>query len=136
MTLNDDLASWVAARPDWQKDAVARFCRNEMLSVEDVAAVADKLIAGTYPTAANVDVADIPGSTAAGDPVNLVQVADVEGVNALIGGQTLSFSSVGMTILFGNNASGKSGYARLIREAVTARVKRRSTDRLRAGDGI
>ncbi len=28
-----------------------------------------------------------------------------------------------MTIIFGNNASGKSGYGRLLREAVTARVK-------------
>jgi energy-coupling factor transporter ATP-binding protein EcfA2 len=123
MTLNDDLASWVAARPDWQKDAVARFCRNETLSAEDVAAIADQLITGTYPTAANIGVADVPGSTAAGEPVNLVEVADVEGVNALIRGQTLSFGLAGMTIVFGNNASGKSGYARLIREAVTARVK-------------
>lgn len=123
MTLNEDLASWVATRTDWQNDAVARFCRNETLSAEDITAIADQLIAGTYPTAADISVADIPGSTAAGDPVNLVQVADVAGVNALIGGQTLSFGAAGLTIIFGNNASGKSGYARLIREAVTARVK-------------
>lgn len=123
MTLNEDLANWVAARPDWQKDAVACFCRNETLSADDFAAIADQLIAGTYPTAANVTPADIPGSTAAGEPVNLVQVGDVQGVNALIEGQTLSFGAAGLTIIFGNNASGKSGYARLIREAVTARVK-------------
>jgi len=123
VTLNDDLANWVAGRPDWQKDAVARFCRNETLSAKDVGAIADQLIAGTYPRASNINVADIPGSIAAGDPVNLVQVSDVEGINALIGDQTLSFGAAGMTIIFGNNASGKSGYARLIREAVTARVK-------------
>jgi hypothetical protein len=123
MTLNEDLASWVAGRTDWQKDAVAGFCRNETLSAEDIAAIADQLIAGTYPTAANISAADIPGSTAAGDPISLVQVAGVAGVNALIEGQTLSFGAAGMTVIFGNNASGKSGYARLIREAVTARVK-------------
>ena len=123
MTLNTDLASWLATRPDWQKDAVSRFCRSEMLSTEDIGEIADKLAAGTYPTAANVRAEDIPGSTAGGDAVNLVGVADVRGVNALIEGQTLSFGSAGMTIVFGNNASGKSGYARLIRQAVTARVK-------------
>ena len=32
MTLEADLAEWVAGRPDWQKQAVARFCRNESLS--------------------------------------------------------------------------------------------------------
>ncbi len=123
MTLNEDLASWLAARPDWQKDAVARFCRNETLSADDVSAIADQLIAGTYPSAANLEAADIPGSTAAGDPVSLVKVSGVEGINALAAGQTLSFGALGLTISFGNNASGKSGYARLIREAVTARVK-------------
>lgn len=123
MTLNEDLASWLDARPDWQKDAVSCFCRNETLSAEDVVEIADKLIAGTYPTATSIGVGDIPGSTAAGHSVNLVQVADLQGVNALIEGQTLSFGSTGITIAFGNNASGKSGYARLIREAVTARVK-------------
>ena len=69
VTLNDDLSNWLAGRPDWQKDAVARFCRNETLSVEDVAAIGDHLIAGTYPRASNINVADIPGSTSAGDPV-------------------------------------------------------------------
>lgn len=123
MNLNEDLATFLAVRPDWQKDAVARFCRSETLSAEDVSRIADQLIAGTYPAAANIDVADIPGSTAAGDAVSLVQVSNVEGVNALTGGQTLSFGAAGLTIAFGNNASGKSGYARLIREAVTARIK-------------
>ncbi|PPH98268.1 AAA family ATPase [Rathayibacter sp. AY1B7] len=123
MTLNEDLASFLAARPHWQKDVVARFCRSETLSAEDVSNIADQLIAGTYPVAVNVEAADIPGSTAAGDPVSLVQVSDLRGVNALTGGQTLSFGAAGLTIAFGNNASGKSGYARLIREAVTARVK-------------
>lgn len=123
MTLNEDLASWLAARPDWQKDAVARFCRNETLSADDVSGIADQLIAGTYPVAMNIEAADIPGSTAAGDPVSLIQVSGVQGVNALTAGQTLSFGAAGLTIAFGNNASGKSGYARLIREAVTARVK-------------
>jgi len=86
-----------------------RFCRNEIFSAADVSAIADRLIAGTYPMIANIAAADIPGSTAAGQPVNLVQLRNVEGVNALIGGQTLSFGPVGLTIIFGNNASGKSG---------------------------
>jgi energy-coupling factor transporter ATP-binding protein EcfA2 len=123
MALNEDLATWAAARPDWQKDAVARFCRNETLSAADIAAIADQLIEGTYPTVSGIRAADVPGSTAAGDPVMLAQVTEVAGVNALLPDQTLSFGAGGLTIIFGNNASGKSGYARLIREAVTARVK-------------
>lgn len=123
MTLEADLAEWVATRPDWQKEVVARFCRNEDLSAEDVGKIADQLIAGTYPAAQGVTTKDIPGTSVTGEPVRLLGVADVSGVNALLPEQRLSFIDSGLTIIYGDNASGKSGYARLIRQAVTARIK-------------
>ena len=123
MTLNEELATWVNSRADWQKAAVARFCRNETLNDADMIEIADQLIGGRHPVAPNIAAADIPGSTGAGDAVTLSAVSEVAGINALLPGQVLSFSTRGLTIIFGNNASGKSGYARLIREAVTARIK-------------
>jgi hypothetical protein len=47
VTLEEDLAAWVADRTDWQKDAIARFCRNESFSAEDITEIVDKLVAGT-----------------------------------------------------------------------------------------
>lgn len=123
LNLNEELANWVSNRPDWQKAAVTRFCRNETLSDDDVLEIVNQLIDGDYPPAPDISAADVPGSIVAGDLVTLSRVTDVAGVNALLSGQTLSFSGSGLTVVFGNNASGKSGYARLIREAVTARVK-------------
>lgn len=52
LTLEEALATWVAERPDGQKDAIARLCRNEVLSDDDVAAIPDHLIAGTHPSVA------------------------------------------------------------------------------------
>jgi energy-coupling factor transporter ATP-binding protein EcfA2 len=123
MTLEGELADWVATRPDWQKEAVARFCRNESLSAQDVGEIADQLIAGTYPASQGVTAKDIPGTSETGEPVRLLAVADVAGVNALLSDQLLAFSDSGLTIVYGDNASGKSGFARLIRQAVTARIK-------------
>lgn len=122
-TLEEDLAAWVATRPEWQRDAVARLCRNEFFAADDVAAIADQLIAGTYQEAQGISAKDVPGTSETGAPVRLLGVADVSGVNALLPEQELTFSGVGLTIVYGDNASGKSGYARLIREAVTARIK-------------
>ena len=123
MTLPEDLAAWLADRPDWQKDTVARFCRNESLSSEEIPDIADKLIASTYPSASTITAKDVPGTSQSGDPVKLKGIADVAGVNALLAGQRLTFGATGLTIIYGDNASGKSGYARLIRQAVTARIK-------------
>lgn len=123
MSLEQDLATWVAGRSDWQKDAIAKFCRNESLTAEDIADIADKLIDGTYPSVPSITAADVPGRSSTGDPVTLQAIAAVAGVNALLPDQRLEFGPAGLTVIYGDNASGKSGYARLIREAVTARIR-------------
>ena len=123
MTLEQDLVAWLAERTDWQRDAAARFCANESLSPGDISATADHLIAGTHPTGAAITAADIPGTSATGDPVTLRAISGVAGINALLPDQEITFGPTGMTVIYGENASGKSGYARLIREAVTARIK-------------
>lgn len=71
MTLEDDLAAWVAERHDWQKDVVARFCRNEALADEDVEKIAEHLIAGNHPSISAIRSSDIPGTSESGDPVTL-----------------------------------------------------------------
>lgn len=123
MTLAEDLVAWGASQPSWKKAALARFCRNEVYTDEEVSELVEQLIAGTVTTASNIEVDDIPGASSSGEQVVLNSVYDISGINALLPGQILKFSEVGLTVIYGNNASGKSGYARLLREAVTARVK-------------
>jgi hypothetical protein len=113
----------MADRPEWQKDAIGRFCRNEVLSDEDVSSIAHKLVSGSFPVTASISAGDVPGASECGEPVTLVAIGEVNGVNALLPGQRLTFGMAGLTIVYGDNASGKSGYARLIRQAVTARIK-------------
>ena len=43
-------------------------------------------------------------------------------MNALLADQTLTFAPTGLTIVYGDNGSGKSGYARLLKHATKARV--------------
>ena len=46
---------------------------------------------------------------------------DVSAVNNLAPGQTLSFALAGITVVYGNNGAGKSGYARILKRACRAR---------------
>ena len=56
-----------------------------------------------------------------GTPMTLDRLSDVVGVNALAAGQTIDFDNH-LTVLFGQNASGKTGYARIIKRAAGART--------------
>ena len=123
MTLAADLVDWAKDRPDWQKSALGRFCKNAEYLDDEIKEIADQLIVGTFPETPNITVDDVPGGSSTGDMVFLKSLGQVAGVNALVDQQTLSFAETGLTVIYGHNASGKSGYARLLREAVTARVK-------------
>ncbi|MCX7424813.1 MAG: AAA family ATPase [Planctomycetia bacterium] len=48
-------------------------------------------------------------------------IREVQFVNALAPNQTLLFKETGLNVVYGDNASGKSGYARILRKACRAR---------------
>lgn len=54
--------------------------------------------------------------------MTLKSVGKPEDVNDLASDQTLSFEKSGLTIVYGDNGAGKSGYARILKHACRARI--------------
>jgi predicted ATPase len=52
-----------------------------------------------------------------------VALRELIGVNALASDQRLSFGTPGLTIVYGDNGSGKSGYARVLKAALGPHVR-------------
>jgi len=65
--------------------------------------------------------ADLPPPPVPGQKLALVGVRDLKNVNALKDGQRLPIGKQ-LTVIYGHNASGKSGYARVMKKAFHARV--------------
>jgi hypothetical protein len=55
------------------------------------------------------------------EALELLSLDEVHGVNALVSGYSIDFDP-GLTILFGQNASGKTGYARIIKRLAAVRT--------------
>ena len=53
----------------------------------------------------------------------MLAIDDVQYVNIIKAGQTLSFAENGVTVVYGDNGSGKSGYSRILKLACHARDK-------------
>jgi len=121
MSLEDDIVDWVTTRPPWQQVAFLRLCRGETLGDRDVLAIADGLIAGTTELAPPVSAIDVPGPAGSFTSVSLLSIGDFANINALPSGEKLTFAPDGLTVVYGHNASGKSGYARLLKAVAAAR---------------
>jgi energy-coupling factor transporter ATP-binding protein EcfA2 len=55
--------------------------------------------------------------------VRLVSVCELDNINNLKDGSNLDFKSVGITVIYGHNGAGKSGYSRIIKKCCRSRDK-------------
>ncbi|HHA2805058.1 TPA: hypothetical protein ACOFB9_001427 [Stenotrophomonas maltophilia] len=125
-TVLETILDWSKDRPLWQRDALRRIIANGRLTDADIGELVDLCKQGKGPPVGALKAVPLekahlpanPGQTAA---VSLLSIADVTGVNNLAAGQTLSFEPNGITIIYGDNGAGKSGYARILKRACRAR---------------
>ncbi len=120
MTLETEIVTWAAGRPTWQQRALHQIAMKGTAPL--AAAIATKLTAGTEVPRERLTAADLPGG-ATGFCVRIRSVKPFAHVNALLDGQWLTLSTEGLSVVYGDNASGKSGYARLLKQVVRARAR-------------
>lgn len=117
------ILAWSADSPNWQKDALRRLATQATLESAEI----DELVAickGDNP-ATPLDAAHLRDPSRDQGEVYLRQVHGVRHVNALAADQRLTLHRVGLTIIYGDNGSGKSGYARILKKACRARMPSR-----------
>jgi hypothetical protein len=74
----------------------------------------------------------VPDKTAGSAPVSLLSIFHHRGVNALAEDQTLRFAP-NVTVVYGDNAAGKTGYIRILKSACRARGQERILGNVVAG---
>lgn len=116
-----DILAWSKDCPKWQRDALRRLCVKgelEDADLDELTVVCKSKGKGSVPLAAD----HIPDREAAATTVNLRAISGTENVNALKPGERLTFDKAGLTVVYGDNGSGKSGYARILKKACRARM--------------
>ena len=122
MTAYADVLDWIATRPWWQQRSLARIASGETISEAAYEEIAQSLFEAPPAAPEEGWLASVtaPQSTD-DDPVRILSVKGVSNVNRLAENQELTFAPEGLTVVYGNNGSGKSGYARILQSMVRAR---------------
>ena len=126
MTVLQEILDWSKdkRRPVWQRDALRRLVIGGELSDEDLSGLAEICKAG-HGLAEPQEIIPLAGEHVPEEggidtSVSLHSIFHHRGVNALAESQTLRFSPR-LTVVYGDNAAGKTGYIRILKSACRAR---------------
>jgi energy-coupling factor transporter ATP-binding protein EcfA2 len=127
MSVLQEILTWSEELPDWQSDALSRLFNKHNLDSNDIDDLYALLkveygIPDPIGRTANRLTSDmIPAEAPTGSCVELMGIKDLIRVNAIANNQRLSFNPKGLTVIYGDNGSGKSGYSRVLKQACRAR---------------
>jgi len=122
LTAYEDVLDWIDTRPWWQQHALARIADGESIGESEYKAIAKSLFENPPVVPDGGWLASITAPQSTNDePVRILSVKGVANVNRLAANQELTFAPDGLTVVYGNNGSGKSGYARILQSMVRAR---------------
>jgi len=130
MTILQQIHAWSKQLPAWQQDAIARLYANRMLSaadLDDLYALAKVEVGIPDPHGRVPKVLDDAGLAPAANvalSIVLTGLHGVNNVNALKPGAELPISEKGITVIYGENGAGKSGFSRVFKKACRARDRR------------
>ena len=128
-TLNEDprssLVQWANNRDEWIRRIVRQVLgSSDQLSESEQAVIYRLLLEEkgiddrTLPTEPQLGSPTQP--LAQPEPFHLARMSNVRGVNALVEGETIDFD-LGLTLLYGENGMGKTGYARILKRMAGSR---------------
>ena len=123
--ISEDILIWANTLPNWQKLLIDKIIQGEKID--------ELILEDSYKTfkienglQAGVNDQKYAFTQISGQKVQETQVVkwrgvkDVQGINALSGEQRLTIGD-GLTIIYGENGSGKSGYTRIFNKAFVSR---------------
>lgn len=130
----NEILKWSKSLPDWESDALRRIVENINYSEKDVSEVLELLknekglisIDKISRKAIRLSIEHLPAHSEVSKKVLLRSIYDVENVNAIVEGQKVEFLPNELTIIYGRNAAGKSGYARILKKACRARGEKKA----------
>ncbi|MGC4001298.1 MAG: AAA family ATPase [Anaeromyxobacter sp.] len=129
----EDILKFSKNREAWQLDLIRRLATQPTLGAQDLDDVLEILKAAHGHGAGTVVAVPISAEHVNEGHVRftattLVSVGDPLNTNRLAPDQTLPLAERGLTVVYGENGSGKSGYSRILKQA--CRAKREAPERI------
>lgn len=130
ISIYHNIIKWSESRTKWQQDALRRICQHgslkqydleELVSMceldNDIEVPKNKQVPNPISLELKSTIIDSTNQR----NIRLSSISNVKNVNRLVEEQKLTFSDSGLTVIYGDNGTGKSGYCRILKQVCRAR---------------
>jgi len=125
----DEILDWSTHKlTPWRQDALRRLASSSAVTAKDeselLALIKEKAgfpLASKPPSPVPLSKAHLAPVTS-GSPLQIKGIRNVKNVNRLVPAASLTFVPNGLTVIYGRNGSGKSGFVRIFRTACRTRT--------------
>ncbi|HOO50074.1 MAG TPA: AAA family ATPase [Alphaproteobacteria bacterium] len=129
MSLIDDILKWSENElPLWQRDATRRLFQQSVGLTDNDYTELYSLLKAAYGLQNPANLKPIPLNSShlpiappSNERVILKSMRDLKYVNRIAPAQVLDFAPIGITLIYGDNGTGKSGYSRVMKRACRSR---------------
>lgn len=133
MAVVEEIIVWAKSLPLWQQEAIRKILSKGQLDEkdyielvelckEDYGVLDKKKIFKIRP----LDKSFFPSAGTPESTISILSIEQPKGVNALDPKGNISFRPTGITVVYGGNGAGKSGYARIIKSATRSRGEKKN----------
>lgn len=129
MSVYKEIVEWSITRPLFMRDALKRLLNTKHLNESDLnelLAILKKEVGWNHDAVKAVPVSqdDIPATVTQDKKyLKLLSITKPSNINALYREAKVEFAETGLSIVFGNNGSGKSSYGRVLKKICWSRDK-------------
>lgn len=132
-----DILEWAQTKLDpWQRDSLRRLASTPALAESDIVELMAMLkqeagyaLSAPAPAAIPVNATHL-GAASAAPEIRIKAVRNIRNVNKLAPTASVTFLPEGLTVIYGTNGSGKTGFIRILRRACRTRVSDAKTLRI------
>jgi energy-coupling factor transporter ATP-binding protein EcfA2 len=120
-----EILAWAKTQPLWRRDALRRmltgpFTHKDEDDCLELLNSARGLVRSTK-VAVPLDTTHLPIRSKSKSNLRLLMLDQIANVNRLAADASLSFACTGLTLIYGDNGSGKTGFVRIFKSACRAR---------------
>ncbi len=132
MPILNDIIDWVENKPAFWQVAIDRLIRNNELTDNDISELKEicKVDYGLsdfdFDEVDFEDLRDFANNSTSNDNIRLSKITNIDNINALSKTSELEFAPSGLTVVYGDNGSGKSSYVSILKHSCNTRGRKPS----------